>query len=144
MHVLDDRCSSWRLRLNPGKVSMIDEVCWNTIVEILSVIDHSRRPDDRNTADAFGNIHVILFGETAFSKGCVCLAWAYDGMRPLSISHLPEVIGNSCLRRLVMLRSSASVLYTTVGMVLMGTSLPPLPPTTRRDTLTTRVLLNLP
>ena len=40
---------------------MIDVRTWNTIVELLSVIDHNRRPDDQNT-DAMGNIHVILFG----------------------------------------------------------------------------------
>ena len=47
--------------MNTRQVSMIDEVTWNTIVEILSVIDHSRRPNDPNT-DALGRIHVILFG----------------------------------------------------------------------------------
>ena len=41
---------------------MIDVRTWNTIVELLSVIDHNRRPDDQNT-DAMGNIHVILFGD---------------------------------------------------------------------------------
>ena len=41
---------------------MIDVRTWNTIVELLSVIDHSRRPDDQNT-DAMGNIHLILFGD---------------------------------------------------------------------------------
>ncbi len=40
---------------------MIDEKTWSVIVEILSVIDHSRRPNDPNT-DAIGNIHVLLFG----------------------------------------------------------------------------------
>ena len=41
---------------------MIDEKTWSVIVEILSVIDHSRRPNDPNT-DAIGNIHVLLFGK---------------------------------------------------------------------------------
>ncbi len=45
-----------------AQVSMIDEKTWSVIVEILSVIDHSRRPNDPNT-DAIGNIHVLLFGE---------------------------------------------------------------------------------
>ena len=40
---------------------MIDVRTWNTIVELLSVIDHNRRPNDQNT-DVMGNIHVILFG----------------------------------------------------------------------------------
>ena len=46
------------------QVSMIDVRTWSTIVELLSVIDHNRRPDvdDKNT-DALGNLHVILFGD---------------------------------------------------------------------------------
>ena len=47
---------------------MIDEKTWSVIVEILSVIDHSRRPNDPNT-DALGHIHVILFGERAYLGG---------------------------------------------------------------------------
>ena len=43
------------------EVSMVDEKTWNTIVEILSIIDHSRRPNDSNTADALGRIHIILY-----------------------------------------------------------------------------------
>ena len=41
---------------------MIDEKCWNVISELLSVIDHSRRPNDAN-AEAMGNVHIILFGD---------------------------------------------------------------------------------
>ena len=41
---------------------MIDVVSWTTIVELLSIIDHSRRPDD-HTSSALGNIHIILFGD---------------------------------------------------------------------------------
>jgi len=44
------------------EVSMIDVDAWDTMVELLSIADHSRRPE-RNTGDAFGNIHVILFGD---------------------------------------------------------------------------------
>jgi len=41
---------------------MIDEKVWNVIVEILAVIDHSRRPNDPNV-DAIGHTHLILFGD---------------------------------------------------------------------------------
>ena len=41
---------------------MIDVVSWTTIVELLSIVDHSRRPDD-HTSSALGNIHIILFGD---------------------------------------------------------------------------------
>ena len=43
-------------------VSMIDDDCWSVISELCSVIDHSKRPHARS-ADAFGNIHVLLFGD---------------------------------------------------------------------------------
>ena len=46
---------------------MIDEVSWNTIATLLSIIDHSRRPDDVK-ASTLGNIHVILFGEHILLK----------------------------------------------------------------------------
>ena len=42
--------------------SMIDEPAWNTIASLLSIIDHSRRPNDTKAA-TLGNIHVILFGD---------------------------------------------------------------------------------
>ena len=55
---------------------MVDEKVWNVIVEILSVIDHSRRPNDTNT-DALGRLHVILFGELpAIKKGGGCMLCA--------------------------------------------------------------------
>ena len=41
---------------------MMDVDCWATIVELLSVVDHSRRPAARS-ADPFGEMHVVLFGE---------------------------------------------------------------------------------
>jgi len=44
------------------EVSMIDDDCWSVISELCSVIDHSKRPHARS-ADAFGNIHVLLFGD---------------------------------------------------------------------------------
>jgi len=42
--------------------SMIDEPAWNTIASLLSMIDHSRRPNDTN-ASPLGNIHILLFGD---------------------------------------------------------------------------------
>ncbi len=42
--------------------SMLDEPAWNTIASLLSMIDHSRRPNDAN-ATALGNIHILLFGD---------------------------------------------------------------------------------
>ena len=44
------------------EVSMIDTKTWQVIAEILAIIDHTRRPDARD-ADAFGNIHLVLFGD---------------------------------------------------------------------------------
>ena len=41
---------------------MLDEDCWNTITELLSVIDHSRRPA-AHTADPYGAVHLVLFGD---------------------------------------------------------------------------------
>ena len=42
--------------------SMLDEPAWNTIANLLSMIDHTRRPHDVN-ATALGNCHVLLFGD---------------------------------------------------------------------------------
>ena len=36
--------------------------CWSTIVELLSVVDHNRRPN-AFAADPFGEVHVVLFGD---------------------------------------------------------------------------------
>ena len=44
------------------EVSMIDSDCWSVISELFSIIDHSKRPHERG-ADAFGDLHVILFGD---------------------------------------------------------------------------------
>lgn len=44
------------------EVSMIDVDAWTAMVELLSIADHSRRPD-QSVSDAFGNIHVLLFGD---------------------------------------------------------------------------------
>ena len=59
---------------------MIDEKAWNVICSLLSIIDHSRRPNDEKS-DAIGNVHVILFGHVLrllraealpFVYVCVC------------------------------------------------------------------------
>ena len=42
------------------EVSMIDADCWSVISELFSIIDHSKRPHERG-ADAFGDLHVMLF-----------------------------------------------------------------------------------
>ena len=44
------------------EVSMLDTDAWHAISSILSTIDHSRRPDAQG-GDAFGSLHVILFGD---------------------------------------------------------------------------------
>lgn len=43
------------------EVSMMDIDCWSSIAELMSIVDHSRRPDVVN-ADTLGSIHVILMG----------------------------------------------------------------------------------
>ena len=44
--------------------SMIDSDAWQAIAEMLSLADHSRRPDVKSDdGDPFGNISVILFGD---------------------------------------------------------------------------------
>ena len=44
------------------EVSMLDTDCFTGICNVLSIIDHSRRPEAR-AADCFGPVHVILFGD---------------------------------------------------------------------------------
>ena len=44
------------------EVSMIDDQCFAGICEVLSIIDHSRRPNARE-ADCFGPLHLIMFGD---------------------------------------------------------------------------------
>ena len=41
---------------------MMDVTAWAVVVEVLSTIDHSRRPDDQS-CDVFGHTHVLLFGD---------------------------------------------------------------------------------
>ena len=45
------------------EVSMIDERCYSGICDVLSIIDHTRRPTERASADCFGPMHILLFGD---------------------------------------------------------------------------------
>ena len=40
------------------EVSMIDDACFAGICDVLSIIDHSRRPAERG-ADCFGPLHML-------------------------------------------------------------------------------------
>ena len=46
-----------------GLSCKLDIEAWTAICSILSTIDHSRRPDVQDS-DAFGSLHVILFGDS--------------------------------------------------------------------------------
>ena len=48
------------------EVSMIDDACFSGICNVLSIIDHTRRPNAW-TADCFGPVHVLLFGGSRVS-----------------------------------------------------------------------------
>jgi len=41
---------------------MMDSDCWSSISELLSIVDHNKRPDVE-AADCFGALHVVLFGD---------------------------------------------------------------------------------
>ena len=43
------------------EVSMMDIDCYNSIAELMSLVDHSRRPD-AELSDIMGSTHVILMG----------------------------------------------------------------------------------
>ena len=43
------------------EVSMMDTDCWSSIAELMSMVDHSKRPDAVHS-DALGSTHVILMG----------------------------------------------------------------------------------
>ena len=46
------------------EVSMLDTLCWQKIVELLTIAEHSRpRNRDRASQDELGNVHVIRFGD---------------------------------------------------------------------------------
>ena len=42
---------------------MIDEQCFSGICDVLSIIDHTRRPTAGASADCFGPMHILLFGD---------------------------------------------------------------------------------
>ena len=44
------------------EVSMIDVDCWTAVSEVFAAVAHSKRPD-AHAADAFGEVHLILFGQ---------------------------------------------------------------------------------
>ena len=48
------------------EVSMIDDACFSGICNVLSIIDHTRRPNV-GAADCFGPVHVLLFGGSRVS-----------------------------------------------------------------------------
>ena len=41
---------------------MIDVDLWQSLEEVLSVVDHNKRPKATDS-DSFGAVHVILFGD---------------------------------------------------------------------------------
>ena len=45
-----------------AQVSMIDVDLWQSLEEILSVVDHNKRPKATDS-DSFGAVNVILFGD---------------------------------------------------------------------------------
>eukprot|EP00973_Karenia_brevis_P083504 11582138-Karenia_brevis.AAC.1 len=45
------------------EISMIDSDAWLAMSEMLSLADHSRRPDANADGDPFGNIALVLFGD---------------------------------------------------------------------------------
>ena len=60
------------------EVSMIDDACFSGISEVLSIIDHTRRPNARATVDCFGPLHVVLFGGDCVSLIVVLLHFPND------------------------------------------------------------------
>ena len=45
------------------EVSMLDKLCFEGIQEVMSIVDHNRRPDAPLSADPFGDVHLLLFGD---------------------------------------------------------------------------------
>ena len=66
------RARVWLIDLGVGvrgartTVSMVDVDIWNAITGVLSLADHARRVSEgrgHERRDAFGDVHVILFGD---------------------------------------------------------------------------------
>ena len=53
------------------EVSMMDDACFSGICNVLSIIDHTRRPN-AGAADCFGPVHVLLFGGSRVSLFIKC------------------------------------------------------------------------
>ena len=45
------------------EMSMLDKLCFEGIQEVLSIVDHNRRPDAPVAVDTFGEISLLLFGD---------------------------------------------------------------------------------
>ena len=45
------------------EVSMLDKLCFEGIQQVLDIVDHNRRPDAPLSADPFGEVHLLLFGD---------------------------------------------------------------------------------
>ena len=45
------------------EVSMLDKLCFEGIQQVLDIVDHNRRPDAPLSADPFGDVHLLLFGD---------------------------------------------------------------------------------
>ena len=45
------------------EISMLDAACWSSVEEVLSIIDHSKRPTASKEESRFGQLHVLLFGD---------------------------------------------------------------------------------
>ena len=58
------------------EVSMIDDACFSGICNVLSIIDHTRRPDV-GAADCFGPVHLLLFGGSRVSLFIKCMAFLF-------------------------------------------------------------------
>ena len=65
------------------EVSMLDDPCFAGICDVMSIIDHSRRPAARE-ADCFGQKHLIMFGDF---KQEIKLYWNAFCSQP-NISHV--------------------------------------------------------
>ena len=70
------------------EVSMVDDACFSGICDVLSIIDHTRRPSAR-AADCFGPLHVLLFGGSCVSRFCFLCAYRLLVFAPLPSLPVP-------------------------------------------------------